>query len=129
MQCPACKTAMIVLEVEEIEIDYCLQCSGVWLDAGELELLLEGADECDVLLASFQLDATTTERQVKCPICSRRMEKVTCGTDCPVLLDKCVNNDGIWFDKGELYDLIRMGSFPGDNRVFNILNDIFGKKE
>lgn len=120
---------MIVLEVEEIEIDYCLQCGGVWLDAGELELLLEGTGERDALLNSFQVDSQTTERQVKCPICSLRMKKVTAGTGNALLLDTCSNNDGIWFDKGELLELIRMGEFSGYNRVFNILNDIFGKKE
>lgn len=129
MQCPACKTAMIVLEIDEIEIDHCLRCGGVWLDAGELELLMEGAAEADALLASFQADAGATERRIKCPRCSRRMEKVVCGTGRPVLLDKCTGNDGIWFDKGELYDLMRMGEFAGDNRVYMILNDIFGKKE
>lgn len=129
MRCPVCKSAMIVLEVQEIEIDHCLDCGGVWLDGGELELLLENAAARDALLASFAGDPESTERRRKCPICSRSMEKVTCGTDCPVLLDRCVDNDGIWFDKGELYELMRMGEFPGENRVFTILNDIFGKTD
>ena len=41
MDCPVCKDAMIVMELNEVEIDHCLSCSGIWLDAGELELLLE----------------------------------------------------------------------------------------
>ena len=41
MDCPVCKNAMITLELEEVEIDYCTDCGGIWLDSGELELLLE----------------------------------------------------------------------------------------
>lgn len=40
MNCPVCKNAMIVLELREVEIDYCLVCKGIWLDKGELERLL-----------------------------------------------------------------------------------------
>ena len=37
MDCPVCKqSAMITLELNEVEIDYCMQCEGIWLDAGEL---------------------------------------------------------------------------------------------
>ena len=41
MLCPVCKESMVVLELNEIEIDFCTRCSGIWLDAGELELLIE----------------------------------------------------------------------------------------
>ena len=37
MDCPVCKeSAMITLELDDVEIDYCTQCEGIWLDAGEL---------------------------------------------------------------------------------------------
>ena len=39
MKCPIDKSDMIVVEHEKIELDYCLRCSGVWFDSGELELL------------------------------------------------------------------------------------------
>ena len=45
MDCPVCRSAMIVLEIEEVEIDYCTDCAGIWLDAGELEVLLEDFDQ------------------------------------------------------------------------------------
>ncbi|MGE3541141.1 MAG: zf-TFIIB domain-containing protein [Candidatus Tectimicrobiota bacterium] len=41
MQCPACKTVLHLTERQGIEIDYCPQCRGVWLDRGELDKLLE----------------------------------------------------------------------------------------
>ena len=128
MDCPLCREAMIVLELDEVEIDHCISCGGIWLDAGELELLLENSDGKDSLLSSFKVDKNTKERSRKCPICLRRMEKVLCGTDKKILIDKCRRNDGIWFDTGELEEIIKMGSFGKDNRVLNLLKDMFGKK-
>ena len=60
MDCPVCEVPMIVFELEEIETDYCTECKGIWLDAGELEILLEDAEATQRLLASFA-PATTDE--------------------------------------------------------------------
>jgi len=44
MQCPVCKTVSLVMsERQGIEIDYCPQCRGVWLDRGELDKIIERA--------------------------------------------------------------------------------------
>jgi len=44
MQCPACKTSSLSMtERNGIEIDYCPQCRGVWLDRGELDKIIERA--------------------------------------------------------------------------------------
>ena len=44
MKCPACKDVTLTMsERQGIEIDYCPQCRGVWLDRGELDKLLERA--------------------------------------------------------------------------------------
>lgn len=42
MQCPVCKDPQLVMtERQGVEIDYCPQCRGVWLDRGELDKLIE----------------------------------------------------------------------------------------
>lgn len=42
MKCPACTTSdLLMSERSGIEIDYCPQCRGVWLDRGELDKILE----------------------------------------------------------------------------------------
>ena len=43
MDCPVCKNLMITLELDEVEIDHCLDCGGIWLDSGELEQLIGNA--------------------------------------------------------------------------------------
>ena len=41
MQCPTDGTTLTMSERGGIEIDYCPQCRGVWLDRGELDKLIE----------------------------------------------------------------------------------------
>lgn len=44
MDCPVCKTtALMMSERQGIEIDYCPQCRGIWLDRGELDKLIDRA--------------------------------------------------------------------------------------
>jgi len=118
---------MIVLEIDQVEVDHCVACGGTWLDAGELELLLEGAVHRDEMLAGLSPGGRATrEAARKCPICGKRMKKVECGIERRVLLDKCARGDGIWFDRGELREVIDQGGFPGENRIHRLLNDVFG---
>ncbi len=42
-----------------LEIDHCTACGGVWLDAGELELLLDGAANKNALMASLSTGAAS----------------------------------------------------------------------
>lgn len=42
MKCPACNGVNLVMsERQGIEIDYCPECRGVWLDRGELDKIIE----------------------------------------------------------------------------------------
>ena len=42
MKCPTCKDISLVMsERQSIEIDYCPECRGVWLDNGELDKIIE----------------------------------------------------------------------------------------
>ena len=43
MLCPLCKTELRMTERQGIEVDYCPQCRGIWLDRGELDKLIERA--------------------------------------------------------------------------------------
>lgn len=42
MKCPVCKDVTLLMsEKKGVEIDYCPECRGIWLDRGELDKLLE----------------------------------------------------------------------------------------
>lgn len=42
MKCPVCTTTdLLMSERQGVEIDYCPQCRGIWLDRGELDKIIE----------------------------------------------------------------------------------------
>lgn len=60
MQCPVCQSSKLVMsERQGIEIDYCPQCRGVWLDRGELDKIIDRSQP-----AAAQAPEPTFARQV-----------------------------------------------------------------
>ena len=43
MKCPNCNETLLMTQRNNIEIDYCPSCRGVWLDKGELDKMLDYA--------------------------------------------------------------------------------------
>ena len=41
MKCPVCDVELRIAERQGVEIDYCPQCRGIWLDRGELDKIIE----------------------------------------------------------------------------------------
>jgi len=128
MDCPACRNAMITLELADVEIDHCVACGGIWLDAGELELLMDDPAKAKRLLNSFREDDSSAEQPRKCPICDKKMAKIVVGTAVPpLLIDKCRRGDGLWFDTGELEDVLNRAQLDEQNKIQKLLADMFGR--
>jgi Zn-finger nucleic acid-binding protein len=128
MDCPMCHSAMITLELADVEIDHCTSCGGIWLDSGELEILLGDAAQAKRVLNSFQPSSSATELPRMCPICDKKMAKVVVGrSDPPLVIDKCIRGDGLWFDRGELQAIVTRADLDEGNRIQRLLADIFGK--
>jgi Zn-finger nucleic acid-binding protein len=41
MKCPTCNVPLVMTDRSGVEIDYCPDCRGVWLDRGELDKIIE----------------------------------------------------------------------------------------
>lgn len=128
MECPVCREAMIVLELDEVEIDHCVVCEGIWLDGGELEILLENSSAKDGFLSSFRKDETSGEKPRKCPICDKKMEKVLYRGRKSIRIDRCRKNDGIWLDQGELREILEEASYGQSGKVLDLLKEMFANK-
>ncbi|MBM4083501.1 MAG: hypothetical protein FJ272_01820 [Planctomycetes bacterium] len=133
MICPACKSDMIVVEHERIELDHCVSCGGTWFDADELELLFGSlglAQKQRELRELFSLPTKeVAERRRKCPRCGKRMNKVLAGRIPEVVIDSCGRGDGLWFDAQELRQVIEqlVGKAGGSGKVAAFLGQVFGK--
>lgn len=139
MICPTCKNPMIVVEHKKIELDYCPECHGVWFDSGELELFLDSLNlenreqfVTDILNTP---EAKTPEKKRRCPICAQRMKKTVVGEKPSILIDVCRRADGLWFDGGEVDQLIKQ--FPEEpsekprsyDQVSAFLREVFREQE
>jgi len=125
LNCTVCGEPLIILELNKTEIDYCTNCHGLWLDEGELELLLENSKEKENFLNSFTIDLTNPEQPVRCPICLRKMEKIICGDEKKITLDKCPRLHGLWFNKGELEAVVRTGNLEKGDKIAELLKEMF----
>lgn len=56
MKCPKCNQPLVMSERQGVEIDYCPECRGVWLDRGELDKILERSTANDSHQAEFRGD-------------------------------------------------------------------------
>ena len=110
MICPVCRKDAVIVEYNNIELDYCPNCAGVWFDSGELELLLEaaglGGHERFLAGVKNSPEAEISEKKRRCPICLRKMRKVYIDEEKKIVVDVCHGGHGIWFDGGEVTGLI-----------------------
>jgi Zn-finger nucleic acid-binding protein len=124
--CPACKSPMVSLEFEGVEIDRCLECGGTWLDAGELELLVELAGiDTTALSRGLREAATLRTGSRRCPRCRRRMRVIEVGGANKVELDRCPRGDGLWLDRGEMETVVRSFSEGEEGAVAKFLGELY----
>lgn len=102
MECPVCGQPQVLVEMDGVELDLCLAGCGVWFDAEELGALLgDGAAELEDELRALPARG----RGRRCPRCRRAMDLIA-APDGATLLDRCARGHGMWFDEGELEQLL-----------------------
>lgn len=123
MNCPACKSSMIICELNQVEIDYCLTCKGIWLDSGELELIFSDGNGKNTEQYFINKSGYIEDRR-RCPVCKKKMEKVEFEKS-GIVLDMCQSH-GLWFDNGELKALLNT-SAELNNKMIDLLKEMFGE--
>ncbi len=116
MLCPVCRQPLVIVEFEEVELDTCPDCRGLWFDAQELRQLFELAavpEQFHDLETQLDRLPHAGPRRV-CPRCRGKLVPVrapSAGGD--LILDECPREHGLWFDSGELESLLK--SLLGEN--------------
>ena len=47
LNCPKCSVPLTIAQRQRVEIDFCPDCRGVWLDRGELDKILDRANSTE----------------------------------------------------------------------------------
>ena len=71
MKCPNCEQLLLITERQNVEIDYCPGCRGVWLDRGELDKIISFAAQQDLPLTNH-LDQSNERLEMKQPSGSQK---------------------------------------------------------
>jgi Zn-finger nucleic acid-binding protein len=103
--CPGCGEPLVSFELEGISSDHCVACGGTWLDASEIQEIVERAGgSTDRLLAALKTADEKVDGSRTCVRCRSKMRTVKMGA---LDFDRCPYGHGIWFDKGELGEVLK----------------------
>ena len=93
--CPSCNKFYARITLDQILLDYCRRCHGIWFDAGELihftDLLTEIPGESLAHRVS----------RFECPICEKQMLELQFSSDANILVDGCPDGHGVMLEAGE----------------------------
>jgi Zn-finger nucleic acid-binding protein len=74
MNCPKCLVSLSMSDRQGVEIDFCPQCRGVWLDRGELDKIIERSSAAPVAVAQPQAAESYPAPSASAPPRERRRE-------------------------------------------------------
>ncbi|MFN4219383.1 MAG: zf-TFIIB domain-containing protein [bacterium] len=114
MTCPRCKTRGEIYHLkkanlENIEIDICENCGGIWFDKSELGQAVKISSEEIQKLTNILENTNQVEKEdveLNCPRCDIPMMKYRYMYTSNIYIDSCEKCEGIWIDKGELIQII-----------------------
>lgn len=106
MQCPKCAHDMEKVTYENVEVDRCKLCKGLWFDVMEHEILkgLKGGEQVDVGDAEVG-ELFNREDRIDCPVCKVPMVRLVDGEQPHIWYEGCPVCYGVFFDAGEFRDL------------------------
>jgi Zn-finger nucleic acid-binding protein len=88
-------------KVNEVALDLCSSCGGMWLDRDELRRLSAHPEELEALRKHFGADESEADPEASgdCPACDRRLSVASIGS---FRVEYCTTCGGVFLDRGEL---------------------------
>ncbi len=115
MLCPDDSTTLKRASYEnDVPVDQCGKCGGIWLDHRELEAIQDirvndYSRELDAIPSYFdnayEMALAKAEGVYSCPKCEREMEKREYAYCSQIMVDVCPGCRGVWLHQNELVEL------------------------
>ena len=110
MQCPKCTGEMELVSYDQIEVDRCTSCGGLWFQPEELRALRD-----DIWMADYIIDSgdksvgrkANDHKDYHCPECNATMLQEYDSEQPHITYESCPNGHGTYLDAGEFTDLVR----------------------
>jgi uncharacterized protein len=105
MECPKCQAQMEMVRFENIEVDRCVRCGGLWFDVLEDEELRgrAGSEAIDTG-PTWQAAMHDAQSKVLCPIDGTLMVRMVDAAQPTLWVESCPVCHGTFFDAGEFTD-------------------------
>jgi Zn-finger nucleic acid-binding protein len=122
MECPKCDSEMEKVTFENIEVDRCTNCKGLWFDMLEHEHLkaMEKSESIDVGEAAVGKEYDKIDR-INCPVCGSGMIRMVDRKQAHIRYEACTSCYGVFFDAGEFRDY-------KEETILGLFKDLFAKE-
>jgi Zn-finger nucleic acid-binding protein len=109
MKCPKCSGEMAIVSYDEIKVDRCISCGGLWFQPEELRTLRD-----DIWMADYILDSgdkstgkrSNAIKDIECPECATTMKQEFDEEQSHITYESCPIGHGTFLDAGEFTDLV-----------------------
>ena len=101
-QCPTCHKHFYVLRLNNVEIDCCKRCESLWFDPEELKIVMNTPND----IVDEALHAGKSK--YNCPVCEVKLQKRSFLFPERLVVDKCPEGHGVYFEKGELEKIFKI---------------------
>lgn len=106
MECPKCQARMEEVRFEDIEVDRCVRCGGIWFDVLEYDKLRRraGSEAIDTG-PTWQAPMHDVQGKVFCPVDGNLMTRMVDAAQPNIGVESCPVCHGTFFDAGEFTEL------------------------
>jgi Zn-finger nucleic acid-binding protein len=107
--CPRCGARLQAREYADMSVDECDSCGGLFIPPAMMDRIVAAHDRGASLRLALPRRAVARETKVqyiRCPVCNKMMNRKAFGRYSGVIVDTCKAH-GLWFDSGELAEVIR----------------------
>lgn len=109
MKCPKCSGEMAQVSYDQIVVDRCITCGGLWFQPDELTALRN-----DIWMADYILDSGDKKtckranaiKDIECPECGVMMLQESDAEQAHITYESCPNQHGTFLDAGEFTDIV-----------------------
>jgi len=130
--CSKCELSLEIHNTNSIQVDYCKECRGVFLDYQEIQTLSENKDDLPAEISGLESQLQEPEKEFAdkkclCPKCDKPMRVKS---EYGVEIDLCMFCGSLWFDSGELQAALHhfQQKAKEENRMDQVAQRILDKK-
>ncbi|HMQ04031.1 MAG TPA: zf-TFIIB domain-containing protein [Pyrinomonadaceae bacterium] len=118
--CPRCRRALQLIQIDEVNVRECHKCGGFWSDPATFEDLCANSENQASVLGFISSDSHPNVHPaaisyVPCPDCGQLMNRSNFARSSGVIIDLCKQH-GVWFDADELPKIIEFINKGGLSR-------------